>query len=144
MKTGFNIQYLQQQLAAGKIRGYKINNPKQVVLPVEQKKEKRKSKYGNNKAVVDNIKFDSKREANRYGELKIMLKAGIIGLLDLQVPFELNPGGSHSLKYIADFVYIIRATGEKVVEDAKGHRTREYIKKRRLMKKVHSIIIKEV
>jgi hypothetical protein len=144
MKTGITIEYIKQQLASGKIRGYKINNVEPIVMPVEQKKEKKKSKYGNRKNEVDGIVFDSEKEAMRYGQLKLMLKAGIIGLLDLQVPYELNPGGTHSLKYIADFVYIIRATGEKVVEDAKGCRTREYIKKRRLMKKVHGIIIKEV
>jgi hypothetical protein len=142
MKTGITIQYLQQQLAAGKIRGYKVNNPEPV--PAEQPKEKKRSKYGSKETEVDGIKFDSQKEAHRYGQLKLMLKAGIIGLLELQVPFELNTGGTHSLKYIADFVYIISATGEKVVEDAKGHRTREYIKKRRLMKKVHGIEIQEV
>lgn len=144
MKTGFTIEFIQQQLAAGKIRAYKVNNPKRVMLPEELKKEKKKSKYGNEKHVIDDIEFDSKKEAARYGELKLMLKAGIIGLLELQVPFELNQGGTHSLKYIADFVYTIMATGERVVEDAKGHRTREYIKKRRLMLKVHNIKIKEV
>lgn len=144
MKTGITIQYIQQQLAAGKIRAYKINNPKPVPQFPEQQKAKKKSKYGNEKHEVDGIEFDSKREAERYGELKLLLKAGEIGLLQLQEPFELNPGGTHSLKYIADFVYLITATGEKVVEDAKGHRTREYIKKRRLMRKVHGIEIKEV
>jgi hypothetical protein len=142
MKTGITIQYIKQQLAAGKIRAYKVNNPEPV--PGEQKKEKKRSKYGNEKHEVDGIEFDSQKEAHRYGELKIILKAGIIGLLELQVPYELNPGGTHSLKYIADFVYVISATGEKVVEDAKGHRTREYIKKRRLMKKVYGIVIQEV
>jgi hypothetical protein len=144
MKSGITIQYIEQQLEAGKIRAYKINNPKPVLQVPAQEKPKKKSKYGNEKHMVDGIEFDSKLEAARYGVLKLMLKAGIIGLLELQVPYELNPGGTHSLKYIADFVYIIRATGEKVVEDAKGHRTREYLKKRRLMKKVHGIIIKEV
>jgi hypothetical protein len=143
MKTGITIEYIKQQLAAGKIRGYKVNNPKPAPVDTEQPKEKR-SKYGNRKHEVDGITFDSEKEAHRYGELKLMLKAGIIGLLELQVPFELNTGGTHSLKYIADFVYIIAATGEKVVEDAKGHRTREYLKKRRLMKKVHNITIKEI
>jgi hypothetical protein len=144
MKTSLTIEYIKQQLAAGKIRAYKVNNPEPVPLPAEEMKEKKKSKYGNEKHEVDGIVFDSQKEAQRYGELKLLLKAGIIGLLDLQVPYELNPGGTHSLKYIADFVYLIRATGETVVEDAKGHRTREYIKKRRLMKKVHGVIIKEV
>jgi hypothetical protein len=143
LKTGITIEYIKQQLAAGKIRGYKVNNP-EPVPQLEESSPKKKSKYGNNKKEVDGIVFDSEKEANRYGELKLMLKAGIIGLLELQVPYELNPGGTHSLKYIADFVYIIRATGEKVVEDAKGHRTQVYLKKRRLMKKVHGITIKEV
>jgi hypothetical protein len=143
LKSGITIEYIKQQLASGKIRAYKVNNP-EPVPQAAQEQPKRKSKYGNNKKEVDGIVFASEKEAMRYGELKIMLKAGIIGLLELQVPYELNPGGTHSLKYIADFVYIIRATGEKIVEDAKGHRTREYIKKRRLMKKVHGIEIQEV
>ena len=87
--------------------------------------------------------FDSIKEANRYKELLILLKAGEIGHLELQVPFELNEGGTHSYKYVADFVYLDARTGQKIVEDTKGHRTREYLKKRRLMKKVHGINILE-
>lgn len=105
--------------------------------------KKKKSKYYNSKKEVGGILFDSEKEANRYGELKLLLKAGTIGLLELQVPFELNEGGTHSLKYIADFVYYDQGTGEKVVEDCKGFRTREYKKKRRLMKKIYGIEIKE-
>lgn len=109
-----------------------------------QPEKKKKSKYGNSKKEVDRIVFDSVKEAKRYKELKLLIKAGAIGQLELQVPFELNNGGTHSLKYIADFVYINAITGEKVVEDAKGYRTKEYRKKKRLMKKVHNIKIKEV
>lgn len=109
-----------------------------------QNKPKAKSKYGNQKQEVDGILFDSAREAKRYKELMLLLKAGVIGLLRRQVPYELNEGGSHSLKYIADFVYVESETGETVVEDSKGFRTREYIKKRKLMLKIHNIKIKEV
>lgn len=87
--------------------------------------------------------FHSTKEANRYSTLKILLKAGEIGFLELQVPYELNPGGEFSYKYIADFVYIDARTGDKIVEDCKGFRTAEYKKKRRLMKKVYGIEIKE-
>jgi hypothetical protein len=73
-----------------------------------------------------------------------LLKAGEIGLLKRQVEYELNPGGTHSLKYYSDFEYIITATGDHIVEDVKGFRTREYLKKRRLMKKVHGIDIIEL
>lgn len=117
-------------------------NP-QLFDKVEQLPVKR-SKYGNTETEVDGIKFDSAKEANRYQELLLLLKAGEIGLLRWQVEYELNPGGSHSLKYIADFVYIIVATGQEVVEDVKGYRTREYKKKKRLMKKVHGKVIKEI
>jgi hypothetical protein len=110
---------------------------------VPGKKEKKLSKYGNNTCEVDGIKFDSEKEAKRYGELKILRKAGVIGLLELQKSYELNPGGTHSLKYIADFVYRIIETGELVVEDCKGMETVVFKKKEKLMKKVHEIIIKK-
>ncbi len=115
----------------------------QVFEEIEGKPKPKKSKYGNSKTEVNGIAFDSAKEANRYTKLLLLLKVGQIGLLRLQVPYELNPGGTHSLIYIADFVYVDVATSQEVVEDAKGHRTREYIKKRRLMKKVHGVTIKE-
>lgn len=87
--------------------------------------------------------FDSTKEANRYRELLILLKAGEIGHLELQVPYELNEGGNYSYKYVADFVYLDARTGQKIVEDTKGHRTREYLKKRRLMKKIYNVDVFE-
>ena len=113
----------------------------------ETKDEKpKKSKYGNKKMMVDDIEFDSIKEAKRYKELKLLQKAGAIGFLALQVEFELNEGGTHSLKYIADFTYIDAKTGENVVEDVKSRFTSKmqvYRKKKKLMKKVHGIEIKE-
>lgn len=117
----------------------------EIIQEIEgSEKSKKPSKHGNSKTVVDDIEFDSIKEANRYQELKLLLKAGEIAFLKMQQEYELNPGGTHSLKYVSDFEYLISATGEKIVEDVKGFRTREYKKKRRLMKKVHGIVIKEV
>lgn len=107
------------------------------------KKRTKVSKYRNKKTEVDGIVFDSAKEATRYKELLLLLKAGEIGRLELQVPFELNEGGTHSYKYVADFVYLDARTGQKIVEDTKGHRTQEYLKKRRLMKDVWNIVIIE-
>ena len=65
-----------------------------------------------------------------------------------QVAFELIPaqkaGGrsERACKYVADFVYT--KSGEVVVEDVKGHRTPEYIIKRKLMLWRHGIAIQEV
>jgi ferredoxin-fold anticodon binding domain-containing protein len=120
---------------SGKIRDFKV---------MEKKPEPKKAKYGNQKTDVNGITLASKKEAKRYKELNLLLKAGKIGMLARQVEYELNVGGSHSLKYIADFQYIDRETGETIVEDVKGTRTPTYKKKRRLMKKLFNIEIKEL
>jgi hypothetical protein len=131
MRTPFTLEALRNS-AAGKL------NPHLFA-------EKKKSKYGNVKEADDEGRvFDSKREAKRYKELKLLLKAGKIGFLARQTEFELNTGGSHSLVYRADFSYIDMATGKQVVEDAKGFATSVYKKKRKLMWKLYKIKIVEV
>jgi len=108
----------------------------------------KKSKYGNRKVVVDDVLFDSKREASRYQKLKLMGLAGEISGLRLQVRFELAPAvvingrKKPALRYYADFVYLDKSGGV-VVEDAKGHRDGIYKIKRHLMKSVHGIDILE-
>jgi len=128
------------QLKASKVAD--IN--RQLFEELEGLPKKKRSKYGNTETEVDGEKFDSKKEAEYYKTLLLRQKAGEIGLIKRQVDYELNEGGTHSLIYRADFVYMIMATGETEVADTKGFLTREYKKKRRLMKKVHGIIIKEI
>ena len=91
------------------------------------------SKYHNRKTVIDGIRSDSKREAERWCELRLLEKAGRIENLRRQVAFELIPKSRHgrSIRYIADFVYL--ENGETVIEDAKGVRTDVYRLKKRLM-----------
>jgi len=113
-------------------------------VQVSDTKNKR-NKFNNTKTEVDGELFDSKKEAKRYSELRLLLKHGVIGFLARQVQYELNEGGTHSLIYIADFVYINRETGQTIVEDVKGNKatqTQEFKKKKRLMKKIHGIEIK--
>lgn len=92
----------------------------------------KKSKYHAQKTVLDGIKFDSKKEANRYAELKLMERAGLIKGLQRQVRFELIPpfdvDGKHyrPTTYVADFVYTDVKSGKQVVEDCKGFRTDIY------------------
>ena len=108
-----------------------------------------KSKYGNRKVYVDGITFDSRREAARWQELKLLERAGSITELERQVSYTLIPPQrvgkrvvERAVTYIADFRY--RENGETVVEDAKGMRTRDYIIKRKLMLYMHGIKIREV
>lgn len=120
-----------------------------------------KSKYHAKKCSYDGQTFDSKRERDRYCELRLMQMAGKISELRCQVPFRVIPeqrlpdtlgprGGRRrgrvlekACDYVADFVYLDES-GRTVVEDAKGCRTKDYIIKRKLMLYVHGIRIQEV
>ncbi len=124
---------LQGLKVLGKIKGYSVQR-----IPELQKK----SKYGNKKVEFDGYVFDSKRELSHYLVLRMMAKTGVITDLKLQVAFELNDGGTHSLKYIADFTYM--ENGVYKVVDVKGYKTKIYLKKKKLMKKVHGIEIIEI
>ena len=97
-----------------------------------------KSKYGAVRVrTVDGIEHDSKKEAARWQELNLMLRARLIEDLQRQVRFEVIPkqDGERACTYIADFVYIDRKTGQRVVEDVKSPatRTEAYRIKRKLM-----------
>lgn len=99
------------------------------------------SKYRNKKTVVDNIEFASKREATRYQDLKLMQQAGLIHDLELQKQFLLEVNDVKIGSYFADFVY--QENGQRVVEDAKGLRTRVYQIKKKLMLALHNVSIRE-
>ena len=113
------------------------------------------NKYKNRKVSIDNLVFDSLKEANRYKELCLLVKAGKIENLACQVPYVLIPAQygevdgkrkclERAVKYVADFVYRDKESGQWIVEDAKGMRTKEYILKRKLMLSVHNIRVQEV
>lgn len=82
------------------------------------------NKYNAKKVEIDGITFDSKKEAARYCDLKLMQRAGEIRDLQLQVEYELIPkqAGERACNYIADFVYRDVATGKTIVEDVKGYK----------------------
>lgn len=145
---GWSMAHVERLKKEGKILSYTVHDIKPIesFIPEEQPKKK-KSKYNNNKKEVDGIVFDSEREAARYGVLKLRRKAGEIGLLQLQVPYELNAGGTHSMKYVADFVYIETKTGKTIVEDVKSEFTATlplFKKKKKLMKKLFKIEVIEI
>lgn len=119
------------------------------------------NKYNNRKIVVNGIVFDSAREAHRYSELLVLLKAGEISDLKRQVKYTLIPpqrepdtigprGGvrpgrliEHEVSYVADFVYKDK-DGNEIVEDTKGFRTKDYVIKRKLALYLLGIRIREV
>ncbi len=126
-----------------------------------------KSKYLAKKVEVDGIRFDSKKEANHYIELREQERKGLISDLQRQVSFVLIPAQyeevveytpkTHKekvvnkllekrLEYFADFVYY--RDGNLVVEDVKGYRNSTayavFVIKRKLMLYVHGIRVVEI
>lgn len=111
---------------------------------------KPKNKYGAVKKKVDNILFDSTKESKRYEELKMLIRAGEIKNLKLQVRYDLIPSQKFrdgktmvGTYYLADFVYFDNRKGCEVVEDVKGKKTDVYQIKRKLMKLILDIEIFE-
>lgn len=126
------------------------------------------AKYYNRKTMTsDGIVHDSRKEAVRWMELNMLLRAGEITDLARQVEFVLIPeqrepssevyqrGKNKGIPkagklleqkcaYVADFVYTDLKSGERVVEDTKGIKTKDYIIKRKLMLFIHHIRIKEI
>ena len=93
------------------------------------------NKYGNIKTEVDGIKFDSKAEARRYSELKLLEKAGEISNLELQPRYDIKIGGKYIAHYKADFRYF--TAEEAVVEDVKGVKTPIYRLKKKLVEALY-------
>lgn len=106
-------------------------------------------KYRAQPTVVDNIRFDSKKEATRYGELKLLEKAGEITALQLQPEYQIIINSKLICKYKADFEYVqIGCDFSKVVEDVKGLRKGAawamYRLKKKLVEAQYGITIQEV
>lgn len=114
----------------------------------------RANKYRNKKIMIDGIQFDSKKEANRFRELRLLEGAGVIEKLERQVKFDLlpnqkDPDGKvieRKVQYVADFVYV--KNGKVCVEDVKGYREggayRVFVIKRKLMLYRFGLEVKEV
>jgi hypothetical protein len=101
-------------------------------------------KYRNKKTVVDGITFDSVKEANRYAELVLLERSGVIQNLRRQVRFPLSVNGQLICTYVADAVYI--ENGHEIVEDTKSPVTRKlpvYRLKYKLLKALRGVAIRE-
>jgi hypothetical protein len=112
--------------------------------PIQPAAEVQKpAKYRNQKETdEDGVTHDSKKEARRWRELRLLLRAGELVWLARQVRFAL-PGET---EYWADFAYRT-SDGRFVVEDVKSEATRKlpvYRLKKRQMLAIHSIEIVEL
>lgn len=121
-------------------------------------------KYNNTKVEYDGIKFDSKKEMQRYIVLKDAEKSGVISNLELQVKYELIPAVREEyiehlktkdkvktrtlqlpITYTCDFQYL--KDGVLIVEDVKASPKmlpKEFVLKEKMMFALKGIKIKKV
>lgn len=103
------------------------------------------TKYNSKQTIVNGIKFPSILEADRYQQLLLLLRAGEIANLKLQVEFVINQAYTdaetgermRSVVYIADFVYFDMRTKRTVIEDTKGIETAVFRNKWRQIKELY-------
>lgn len=113
------------------------------------KRYARKNKYKNKITYYENIRFSSKKEAQRYIELKLLEKTNQIKELELQKKFELQPSYKkngktiRSINYYADFYYYDIIKGKYIVEDTKGMKTEVYKLKKKIFEYKYDITIIE-
>src|SRR6187401_2386187 len=107
------------------------------------------NKYGNTHAQADGYSFDSKAECARYHELKLMERAGQISGLQVHPSYELQPAFKdrdgkrvRAICYEADFSY--QEGADQVVEDVKGHETKDYKIKAKLFRYRYSALVYRV
>lgn len=103
----------------------------------------KRMKYRNIKTVIDDISFDSKKEARYYGKLKLLKQSGEVISFELQPKYDLIINGVKCGFYKADFLVNWKSGITRVV-DVKGIKTPVYALKKRLVKAIYGIDIFEV
>ena len=104
---------------------------------------KKRSKYGNTITTIDDIKFDSKKEADFYLVLKLKKDQCEIVELKLQEPFPIVINDKKICTYYADFVTYDKE-GVRVIYDVKGVLTPMYRLKKKLVEATYNVNIVEV
>jgi hypothetical protein len=110
--------------------------------------KKSKSKFNNVKVEIDGQTFDSIKESEFYGSLKIKKKAGLIKDFKTQVKYEIVVNNVHIANYFLDFE-VLNNDGSIEYIDIKGKdsKTNKFIKtgvfalKKRLVEAIYGIKI---
>jgi hypothetical protein len=100
-----------------------------------------RSKYNAKKTLVDGIIFDSKKEAARYVELKLLQKQGHIKNLERQVRVDVTHNATLLFFWKADFAYF--ENGKRIYEDVKGFETPLWRLKKKILKAMLNIHVRQ-
>jgi len=101
--------------------------------------KRHRHKYNAVRTELDGIKFDSKKEAKYYSELKLRQLAGEVIFFLRQVPFHL-PG---DVVYRVDFQEF-HSDGSVCFVDVKGIKTKDFIMKKKMVESLYPVQIEIV
>jgi hypothetical protein len=102
------------------------------------------SKYSNVRVTVDGIKFHSKLEAKRYGELKILKATNHIEWFLMQVPISCGGGVTYLVDFMIKWRTSLLVEPRITFEDCKGVDTRASSNKRKQVKAIWGIDVELV
>ena len=106
---------------------------------LQARAKKKRSKYRAQRTTRGDLRFDSKKEANRFDELVILKRSGVVSPLLRQVPLD-QPGG---VKYRIDFL-VFWDDGSVTYEDVKGIRTPMFIRNKKQVESLYPVQIREL
>ena len=91
---------------------------------IDSSENKGPAKYRNEKVEYNGMKFDSKGELNRWCELVLLQKSGVINELYRQIRFcvQEKQGKTRGIYWVPDFCYF-QSDGQAVIEDFKSEIT---------------------
>lgn len=123
-----------------RVNGVLVNGPAKA-----SPASKKPAKYRSTKTEIDGYTFDSKKESNRYLDLREEQRAGTITALERQPSIPCIVNGNRVCDYVADFRY--RRDGELIYEDVKSSVTKKlplYRLKIKLVLALYGIRVREL
>lgn len=93
------------------------------------------TKYHAQKITIDGERFDSKGEADRYCQLKLLERARVVQSVSRQPRFVLCVNGDEICELVGDYAYF--ENGRQVIEDFKGVMTPVFRLKRKLFRALY-------
>ena len=104
-------------------------------LGVTAPEKPKKNKYNAKKTNVDGIFFDSKKEAEYYNSLKLLVRAGELDSFGRQTRFVVTEGDdkTRATEYVTDFILLFPDKTYKIV-DVKGVKTEVFKLKMKSLK----------
>jgi len=96
-------------------------------------------KFKAKRTVTDGIKFASRKESIRYGELKLLMKSGEVIFFLRQVPFDIGGGTKHFIDFVEFW-----ADGDVRFVEVKGYDTPQGKMKRKIVEGLYPITIEVI